>query len=505
MRVLVTGGSGVVGSGVVTELLGRGHDVVLVSRHATEESRQWAHGVEARDADVTNASSLAGTAAGCEVVVHMVGIVEEAPPEATFARVNVLGTRHMLAEAARAGSVRFVFVSSLNAELGASDYHRSKRIAEGVVREYQGDWTIVRPGNVYGPGDEQISVLLRFVRGVTSLVPLIGDGDQGFQPLWWRDAARAIANVVERSDLAGRALDIAGLEVTSQNDLINRFSAITGRKVHAVPIPASIATIGAKAVSLVGWKLSLSEDQVQMMREGNVIALGRVNALTAVLGVTPTPLDAGLRELADQQPEQLPDEGIGSFVHKRFWSDMDAGGRLPEALFAILRSHLAEVAPKTMGVGAEGDVPATIEKGNTLTLSLPMRGHVQVRVIELSARSMTFVTLSGHPLAGAVRFLFEARGTFVRFQVEVFERAANLIDLVGMRALGDQLQDHTWTHVIQTLAEVVGATSEGVEHEQSSLSDDEATRIMDWLGELVMERKRNENSAGVANQATAQR
>lgn len=504
MRVLVTGGSGVVGCGVVTELLSRGHEVVLVSRHAIEESRQWPHGVEAREADVTHVSSLAGTADGCDVVVHMVGIVEEAPPDVTFARVNVLGTRHMLAEAARAGNARFIYVSSLNAELGASDYHRSKRIAECAVREYAGPWTIVRPGNVYGPGDEQISVLLRFVRGVTSIVPQIGDGDQPFQPLWWRDAARAIANVAERADLAGRELDIAGAEVTSQSDLFNRFSAITGRNVHSLPIPELIATIGAKAVSLVGWKLSLSEDQVQMMREGNVIAPGRVNALSDVLGVTPTPLDAGLRELAERQPEQLPDEGVGSLIRKRFWSDLDTGGRSPEDLFALLTSRFAEVTPVTMGVGAEGEVPARIAEGDTLTLSLPMRGHVQVRVIEVSERTMTLVTLTGHPLAGAVRFLCEARGNLVRLQVEVFERAANFIDLIAMRTLGDQLQDHTWTHLVEAFTEVSGATSQGIEHEQSSLPEDEATRITDWLGELVMKRKRSENAAEVASREVAQ-
>src|SRR3954468_14819133 len=118
MRVLVTGGTGVVGRGTVTELVKRRHEVVLGSRHADTDARQWPAGVIPRRGDVSERTSIAGAADGCDVVLHMVAIVEEAPPHATFDRVNVEGTRNMLAEAQRAGVQRFVFVSSLGAPVG---------------------------------------------------------------------------------------------------------------------------------------------------------------------------------------------------------------------------------------------------------------------------------------------------------------------------------------------------------------------------------------------------
>ena len=43
MRILFTGGTGVLGTGTVTELLGRGHEIVLLSRHANDDARQWRH------------------------------------------------------------------------------------------------------------------------------------------------------------------------------------------------------------------------------------------------------------------------------------------------------------------------------------------------------------------------------------------------------------------------------------------------------------------------------
>ena len=303
MKILVTGGTGVLGTGVVTELLRRGHSVTLVSRHASSDAKQWPSEVRAINGNVAEPTTIAGVAEGCDLVLHLVGIVQEAAG-ATFDSVNVGGTRNMISEAQRARVPRFIYVSSLGADVGESSYHRSKAEGERLVRAFRGEWTICRPGNVYGPGDEQISLLLRMVRGMTNVVPKIGDGEQPIQPIWWEDAAVALAEIAERRDLSSRELDLAGAEVTSQNDLIRRLSEITGRAAHGIPVPEFVASLGARAAALIGIDLGLNEDQITMVTEGNVIRPGGINALTDVLGVTPTSLDAGLRALADSQVAQ---------------------------------------------------------------------------------------------------------------------------------------------------------------------------------------------------------
>src|SRR4030095_2866692 len=136
MRILVTGGSGVVGVGTVTELVRRGHEVRLLARHASDDARQWPNGVTPHEGDVTDSPSITGAADGCDAVLHIAGIVEESPPKVTFRRVNVEGTANIIAETERAGVRRFVFVSSLGAQEGESDYHRSKREAERIVERF---------------------------------------------------------------------------------------------------------------------------------------------------------------------------------------------------------------------------------------------------------------------------------------------------------------------------------------------------------------------------------
>lgn len=499
MKVLVTGGTGVVGRGTVTELLSRGHEVVLLARHAKEDARQWPSGVTPHQGDVSKAASIHGAATGCEVVLHMVGIVEESGG-ATFDAVNVQGTANMLAETTRAGITRFIYVSSLGAPEGESGYHRSKAEGERLTRGFSGKWMIVRPGNVYGPGDEQISLLLRMVRSPSPVVPRIGDGDQKFQPIWWEDCAKALANVVERTDLVRRELDVAGPETTSQNDLLERFGHITGKQVQGLSVPDFVATLGSKMVSLVGWDLHFNEQQVTMLKEGNVVPAASVNALTTILKVEATPLDVGLRKLADAQPEQLPEEGIGTLKRKRYWADIVGGRYDADELFALFRTSFDDVTPVFVDAAAEPrTTSAVMAEGDTLTLALPMRGNVQVRVGELESRKVTLLTLEGHPLAGAVRFLAETRGAAVRFQVEVYDRAANVIDLIAMRTLGDRLQSHTWTHVVDSMiTRSGGAAPDGVQHDSESLDEKEAELIEVWVRVLAIDLKRAQNAEKIA-------
>jgi len=264
-------------------------------------------------------------------------------------------------------------------------------------------------------------------------------------------------------------------------------------------VPEMLASLAAKAVSMVGWKIAFNESELQMLSEGNTIREGRSNALTETLGITPTPLDDGLRQLAELQPEQLPSQGIGTLKRKRYWADIVDCAHSPEALFALFRTHFDDVTPVFVDAKAEPRSTDVISEGETLTLALPMRGHVQVRVASIEPRRVTLLTLEGHPLAGAVRFLCEPRGKAVRFQVEVYDRPANVIDFIAMRAIGDRLQDHTWSHVVEKMAQLSGGSAPaGVESESVGLDDQEAAAIERWVEELAVRRKRGENEKAVS-------
>jgi len=498
MKVLVTGGTGVVGRATVTALIDRGHTVRLLSRNARRDSAQWGSSVESWTGDVAKDDGLSGVVDGCDAVLHVVGVVHASDGGASLREINVEGTQRMLREAISSGGPRFIFVSSLGADRGESEYHKSKREAESLVREYPGPWTIVRPGNVYGPGDDEISLLLRMVRTLP-VIPVIGGGDAKFQPIYAGDLGRALAMAVERSDLAGRVLELAGTEETSQNDLIDHFARITKREPARVGVPEFLTSFGISLAEAAGVPVPFNQSQLTMLREGNRIPADRVNALTDVFGITPTPLDEGLRILADALPETLPSEGVGALKRKQFWADIAGSAHTPETLFALFRDRFAELTPLSMDLHAEPDTPKTLEDGATLTMALPLRGNVQVRVEELTDRRATLCTLAGHPLAGAVRFITEDRADKVRFQVEVYDRPATMVDYLVMRPVGEMLQSATWDNVVKAVIDASGGRAvDGIHHEEAVLDTDQAERIDEWLRDLVMQQRREASRDGEA-------
>jgi uncharacterized protein YbjT (DUF2867 family) len=498
MRVLVTGGTGVIGEGLLAALIEAGHTVRLLSRGAERDARQWPAEVEPCAADVTDASALRGAAEDCGAVVHITGIVAESPPELTYERVNVAGTRNVLGEAARAGLKRFVYVSSLGAERGRSDYHRSKFRAEELVRASSFDWLILRPGNVYGPGDEVISTLLKLVRTLP-VVPVIDAGNQPFQPVWYEDLGRAIVRVLETPGLKRRTLELAGEEVTTTSEVVERLSAITGRTVARVPVPSFLAALGVQLAEwtqfekLIGVKVPLNEAKLKMLLEGNFIEHPRANALTETLGVRPTPLAEGLAKLADSIPEQLPSEGVGPLQHKKFWADIVDSRHTPHGLLEEFRARCGEVMP--LEFSAEPGAPRVVAAGVTLTLGLPLRGNVQVRVEEVAPRRITFSTVEGHMLAGMIQFTTEGEKRAVRFAVEIHARAATGLDLLAMSTVGDSLQRSNWEEVVRRVVNLSGGTAPaGVQSESVALDETQARRVERRLSTLINGRKRAERS-----------
>jgi NADH dehydrogenase len=489
MRILVTGGSGVVGRSTITELLKRGHSVRLLSRGAAGDVAAWPSGVEAWPGNVGTPASVRGAADGCQCVIHLVGIVDESPPEMTFGRVNVEGTRAIRDEAQRAGVGRLVFVSSLGADRGASPYHRSKFAAEAIVREFSGEWVIVRPGAVYGPGDEHLSLMLRMVRALP-VVPSIGDGKQRLQPIWHEDLARGLANATDLPGIAGKVIEVAGREVITQHDLIERMQRLTDRRVPTVPVPEFIANLGLKTLNAIGVGAPIAESQLDMLREESCIGEGKPNGLIDDLGITPTPLDEGLRRFVDEQPVQLPDQGVGILQRKTFKVVVSPSPYSADRLFEYLRGHLLDVMPSLVDSAPESSNPDRIHQGMTITLALALRGHVQVRVVEAKDNQITLMTMRGHPLAGAVRFLTTPVAGGVMFEVQVFDRPANVLDWVLMRPVGDRLQETTWRQLAMNVARVAGAANPKIAEAVESLDANQAEAVERWARTLVLSQER---------------
>jgi nucleoside-diphosphate-sugar epimerase len=192
MRVLVTGGSGFLGSHVCEQLAAQGHHVrALVRKTSNRKFLESLPNIEFAEGSVEERGGVEAAVEGVDAIVHSAGLVKARGPE-EFRRVNVTGTENVMAAAKRhAASIkRFVFVSSQTvagpataerpatpamAPAPVTHYARSKLEAEQVVLAAKDKLpvTILRPAAIYGPRDSEIFLFFQSVD--RRVLPTIGD------------------------------------------------------------------------------------------------------------------------------------------------------------------------------------------------------------------------------------------------------------------------------------------------------------------------------------------
>ncbi len=200
-RALVTGATGLVGANVVEALNKAGWQVRVLRRSTSRMDALEGLTYEAVVGDILDESSLVDALAGVDVVFHVAGAADHwrSGPERMY-RINVEGTRHVVAAALQAGVSRLVYTSSLAAVGPAPDplhpvderqtfnlppekfpYGHSKWLAEQEVQNgvAQGlDAVIVNPSIVIGPRDSHMTTgsLFKSMRRGMPVVPRGGSG-----------------------------------------------------------------------------------------------------------------------------------------------------------------------------------------------------------------------------------------------------------------------------------------------------------------------------------------
>lgn len=169
MRVLVTGGTGLIGARLLPRLVEAGVEIRALMRR----ERDAPSGVSVVTGDLDQVESLEQAVAGTDAVVHLAALFRTTDEEAVW-RTNLDGTRNLLEAVRRAApGARLVFASTGNvygdelARPGREDddctptaaYPASKIAAEQLVIGSGLSWTIVRLPFVYGDGDGHVASL----------------------------------------------------------------------------------------------------------------------------------------------------------------------------------------------------------------------------------------------------------------------------------------------------------------------------------------------------------
>jgi nucleoside-diphosphate-sugar epimerase len=257
MRVLITGGTGFIGSRLALASLESGESVRVLG----QANNAWevqnveilkSRGVEVVLASVTEKGSLAPALASRDVVYHLAAAQHEANiSDQVFHDVNVTGTRNLLEASVEAGIGRFVYGSTIGVYGDTRDtvldersplrpaniYGVTKQQAEEVVGEFQDrlSTVVVRIGETYGPGDRRLLKLFRAIDRNVFFV--IGGGENLHSLIYVDDLVHSLRAAAVRETAVGQTLVVAGETQVTTNEMVRTIAEQLGRRVPAIHAP----------------------------------------------------------------------------------------------------------------------------------------------------------------------------------------------------------------------------------------------------------------------------
>jgi len=279
MRLLVTGGTGFIGSHLAAEGRRRGAEVVALGLTDRPEEKANAEllagmGVEIVAGSITDGGLCHRAAQGASHIFHLaVAMREGGKSDDFFESINLDGTRHLL-EAATAGRVeRFVYcgtigiyghrapgITSEDSPLAPGNiYERTKVSAEHLVREFAEKCglsaVVLRPADVYGPRDQR---LLKLFKGVSrGRFPLFGPGRGRRHMVYVDDVVSAFFLACERDQAVGEGMIVAGPAPCTLRELIDEVTRATGSRRYGLRLPLAPMLVLAGAVEAVCARLKV--------------------------------------------------------------------------------------------------------------------------------------------------------------------------------------------------------------------------------------------------------
>lgn len=304
VRVAVTGGTGFVGGHLAAALSASGHEVVLLARGL--DDRPWARevrhlrGVTYVRAGIGDQRSLTAAFAGCDAVAHCAGINREIGAQ-TYEAVHVRGTANVVQAAEDADVPRLALLSFLRARPDCrSGYHESKWAAEQLVRASSREWTVLKPGMMFGLGDHMLDHLSHALH---TFPIVVGIGQRRVRPLAIEDAVRVLVGALVDGRLARQTVPLVGPTELGFDDAVRLVATAIEKKRPFVQAPIAFHYLLARISEWLMTVPLVSLAQVRILEEEVIEAAHASDRLPDDL-IPSTPFD--VNSIRSRLPEPGP-------------------------------------------------------------------------------------------------------------------------------------------------------------------------------------------------------
>jgi uncharacterized protein YbjT (DUF2867 family) len=272
LRVVITGGSGFVGTHLTRTLAEAGHQVVVISRGTKRRPRR--DNVSFVKADLTDSPVLVDAFSGSDAVIHLVAVIRERGKQ-TFARVNADATERVVEAAYKAKVPHLIHQSALGVDPDPRyPYLATKWQGEEFARGSGVPYTVLRPSIIFGPGDGFFTLLAKLVK-FNPVVPIPGDGKALFQPISIDDVQRCYQIILERGP-ENRIYEIGGPEHLTYEELILTVKRGLGLYRFTAHVPVRMMLPLAFVMDAVLPHPPVTPAQLRLLERNNITRLDSV-------------------------------------------------------------------------------------------------------------------------------------------------------------------------------------------------------------------------------------
>jgi dihydroflavonol-4-reductase len=317
MKAFVTGGTGFIGGRLTKRLRSRGDEVVALVRSPSKATALAELGCELVEGDLSSPEAIQHGMQGCDSIFHVAAVYKVGIPRSereAMHEANVGGTERILDTATKAGVKRIVYVSTVGVFGNTrgkvvdesytrpgndflSCYEETKYLSHQVALDRIGKGApivIVQPGGVYGPGDHsELGNIIDQTR--SGKLKMMMFPETGFNLVHVDDVADGILLAYDKGKI-GESYVLGG-EIATMKNLIEKVSALSGRKAPKRELPAAMMKLAIPVGPIVGKLMGFPPNLAELIKSSDGVTYWASDEKARTeLGYRPRTLDTGLQE-----------------------------------------------------------------------------------------------------------------------------------------------------------------------------------------------------------------